>query len=135
MSRSSFLLKHLLFISLALCLTLVSNAQQLQLSVSDKNHTPVSLASVYIDDKLAGFTDKTGLFSGKERMRERFILRIESLGFEPFAKELLRDTLPPVLNIALADGGMMDNIVVTAGRRAENIATVPSSVTILTGKI
>ncbi|SEA02812.1 iron complex outermembrane recepter protein [Arachidicoccus rhizosphaerae] len=109
--------------------------KQVILHVQDLKNAPISEASVYINNKLSGFTDGKGNYKTPSLTKDLISLKVKALGYKVYSTEIHADTVSPIVRVRLeeADDNLQD-IIVTAGRRAENISTVPSSVTILTRK-
>lgn len=107
-------------------------AQNLQLKVTDKNREAVPGASVAINNRAAGSTDAAGLFTRPFNKAEKISLKVSAVGFEDYKLQIATDTLRGILDIVLwEDQRKLEEVVITAGRKAESISTIPSSVTIL----
>lgn len=123
----------LLFISGILISTNVFSQKGL-IELRNSQNQAVDGASVFINGQLKGLSNSSGNYSIQNSISAPLHLTIKALGYKVKEIAITSDstTVRPV--IILEDSINLDEIIVTAGRRAENVSTVPSSVTILSSK-
>lgn len=130
-------MRYLHFINLFLLSLGLAQAQSVGIvsgHVQRADGQPAAFASVSIKStRLGTVTDNTGAFSLRNVPTGEQTLVISSVGFEGFEQVFsANETSPTRLEITLTSAaGNLDEVVVTASRRAENIAEVPSSVTVV----
>jgi len=114
----------------------MSKAQVVQLMVSTSKNEAVSNASVYVNQTLLGTTDSNGLLSADFTAYSMINLAVTAKGFDVYEEKIIRENISDSLLLVLIEEASqsLDELVITAGRKAENIATIPSSVTILNEK-
>ena len=100
--------------------------------VNDPQGRPLPYVTVSIGGSKSGQTDEKGRFLIKELSAGGQEVRITRVGYrtETRSVELLADSTVEV-SVVLEPSNMLSEIVVTAGRKAESINEVPSSVSIL----
>ncbi|QQT36041.1 Iron-regulated outer membrane proteins [Sphingobacterium spiritivorum] len=112
----------------------IAQAQSIQLLVRDESKRPLPHATVYLNKKATGSTTRDGSFNIPRQSSDTFQLTVSSLGYQTYTGILRTDTLSNPFIITLKDSRSLDEVVVTAGRKAESIDEIPSSVSILTRK-
>ncbi len=110
-------------------------AQTVNLTVQNKKDTYVQGVSVKLDNKVLGTTDQDGSFNITQGPLENKKLTLSAVGYKDFNMTLPAGFSSPQLSLRLdQDSTFLDEVIVTAGRKLENINTVPSSVTVLNQK-
>ncbi len=126
--------KTIQFLMLALLWTNAAFAQQgLVGVVQDGGGAPVVGANVIVKGtNLFAVTESTGRFSLAVRQAPPFTLRISSVGFK--AQEVQVTQLPAApLEVKLVDDNVLNEVVVTARRRAETAQEVPIPISVVSG--
>ncbi len=136
--RKSFFFLSRKIMPATLCFFLVASlgmAQNLKIKVSDVSKEAVVGATVFLNGKALGFTDAGGMFTANVELKNRNFVQISAIGYEAYQSQFLPEAFGGVLAIELAYGeSSLKEVIVTAGRKEESIATIPSSVTVLTRK-
>ncbi len=109
-------------------------AQLLQVAVHDVAAKPISDVQVWIDARSQGKTDRDGMLSFERPNRSQFQIRISKAGYSDQVRNVQLDTATGPINFTLGSGQRMEEVVVTAGRKPESIANVPSSISILNAR-
>ena len=101
--------------------------------VKDGSGAPVAGANVIIKGtNVFAVTEAGGRFSIAPRQAPPFTLRISSVGFK--AQEIQVSQLPaPALEVKLLDDNVLNEVVVTARRRAETAQEVPIPISVVSG--
>lgn len=122
---------------LATIYSLVSYGQGIQIKgkVSDKLG-PVSAASLYLGDSSHSLTNANGAYNLTIGQSVPSIaLKVKALGYQDFLlllKNIHRDT---VINIHLeAQSNILDEVIISASRKPEDIRNIVSSVTVVSKK-
>ncbi|MGE8422589.1 MAG: TonB-dependent receptor, partial [Sphingobacterium siyangense] len=128
--------RYMMFSSgILLLLSTQLHAQELSLIVKDRDNKPLSQANIKVDGKSVGYSNQLGQFIfAKRPLNNPIQLRVSYTGFSTVEKMVNLDTVQRPLSVQLNSTQVLDEIIVTAGRKPESISTVPSSVTILTTK-
>lgn len=116
-------------------LSLIANwswAQKLELQVTDEHQESAIGATVYLNNTIVGVTDMDGFFRKDVEILEENVLKISAVGFSAYQAKFSAKALQGQLHIVLKDEDRtLGEVVVTAGRKVEDISTIPSSVTVL----
>ncbi|MCL7987625.1 TonB-dependent receptor [Sphingobacterium sp. lm-10] len=119
-------------VALALCFVWNElSAQALQVAVKDAAANPIEDVHVWVDARVQGKTDAMGVLSFDRPNRAQFQIRISKTGYSDQVRVVLLDTVDAPIHFTLGTGQRMEQVVVTAGRKPESIANVPSSISIL----
>src|SRR5690606_15727935 len=118
-------------ILLTACIQIL-HAQELKIIVKNQNNQRIGQANISVNQKNVGYADDNGIlikdlssFQAPYRIQASYIGYVAATGL--IEKANLQDSLVLVLN----DRNNLDEVIVTAGRKAEHISTVPSSISIL----
>ncbi|MCP1996437.1 TonB-dependent receptor [Flavobacterium sp. HSC-61S13] len=110
-------------------------AQEISLQLKNASNQPVSYANVIGNSGILATSDNAGVVLLDKGVLQNTTITISAVGYldfkQNFPAEITQLTYVLVLK---TDDTQMDEVVITAGRKAENIRTVPSSVTILNQK-
>lgn len=137
----SFLNSRLVRLSLSLVLVIlfsaVSRAQEKNFSaegtVTGPDGHPLAYATVAVEGARGSLTDERGWFSIKNIAAGTHRFHISLIGYKKLSKEVSLSAGSDVrLSFVLEPENTLSEVVVTAGRKAESINEVPSSVSILT---
>lgn len=137
----SFLNSRLVRLSLSLVLVIlfsaVSRAQEKNVSaegtVTGPDGHPLAYATVAVEGARGSLTDERGWFSIKNIAAGTHRFHISLIGYKKLSKEVSLSAGSDVrLSFVLEPENTLSEVVVTAGRKAESINEVPSSVSILT---
>jgi iron complex outermembrane receptor protein len=126
--------KTVQFLMLALLWTNAAFAQQALVGVvQDGSGAPVAGANVVVKGtNLFAVSESSGRFSLAVRQAPPFTLRISSVGFK--AQEIQVAQLPAApLEVKLVDDNVLNEVVVTARRRAETAQEVPIPISVVSG--
>ncbi len=126
--------KRPIFLIILLFLTVSLNAQSLRLKVENESKNPISNASVSSGNKIIGTTNKSGEVSVLSSEIQNNTVSITASEYEPFAHVFSNLQEKNIVSIVLISENKLQEVVITAGRKQENIATVPSSITIMSQK-
>ena len=101
--------------------------------VTKPDGRPLAYATVVLNDGKSGQTDENGKYLIRDLSAGSNVIRVSMVGYQTAMKniELYADSTIEA-SFELQPGGTLSEIVVTAGRKAESINEVPSSVSILT---
>jgi len=111
------------------------HAQELSLLVKNAENQPVAQANIRLNGKNIGYSNQQGQFYlAKVPTNSPLQFRISYTGYSALEKKVSLDTVSGPILFQLNATQTLDEIIVTAGRKAESISTVPSSVSILTTK-
>ncbi|MGO3195036.1 MAG: TonB-dependent receptor [Sphingobacterium sp.] len=122
-------------VSVLVMLTTIVSAQDVTLRIQNQQNDNIEGASIRLDKKVLGMTNQNGEFLLDVSVIENKSLLLSAIGYQN-----LNATISPTITSALLtftltqDNKFLDEVIVTAGRKVENINTVPSSVTILNQK-
>ena len=126
-----FVLAGFLLISMAA----VAQTAGVTLKIQNQQNRDVQGASLRLGERLLGTTNKEGEFLMDKPLSEIANLTISAVGYRDLKTALPATIASSVLSFTLIqDSTYLDEVIVTAGRKLENINTVPSSVTILNQK-
>nr|WP_286424963.1 TonB-dependent receptor [Myroides marinus] len=107
-------------------------SQNVIVKVNNPNLKAVKGAQIYINGDQKGVTDKEGGLSIDWTTLGDATLLVVADGYEEQMLTVVKSELSSSLVVELKPlEQSLDEIVITAGRKAENIATIPSSVTII----
>jgi len=103
--------------------------------VNNPEGKPLPYAAISLSGGKSGQTDENGKYLIKELSAGMNIIRISLVGYQTVTKniELYADSTVEA-SFVLQPGNTLSEIVVTAGRKAESINEVPSSVSILSAR-
>ncbi|MBB2949590.1 TonB-dependent receptor domain-containing protein [Sphingobacterium sp. JUb56] len=102
------------------------------IKVKTEKDLPIAGATVRLNQQLLGSTDTAGvLITTNEKIVNQKI-SVSAIGFKEKTLSLSNKPSNNLISITLlASTNVLDEIVVTAGRKPESISTIPSSITIL----
>ncbi|MGL5274994.1 TonB-dependent receptor [Myroides sp.] len=121
-----------LFSFILLLFTTTMLSQNVLVKVNNPNLKAVKGAQIYINGDQKGVTDKEGGLSIDWTTLGDATLLVVADGYEEQMLTVVKSELSSSLVVELKPlEQSLDEIVITAGRKAENIATIPSSVTII----
>jgi len=124
-----------LFSFILLLFTTTMLSQNVLVKVNNPNLKAVKGAEIYINGDPKGVTDKEGGLSIDWTTLGDATLLVVADGYEEQMLTVVKSELSSSLVVGLKPlEQSLDEIVITAGRKAENIATIPSSVTIISQK-
>ncbi|SFD95588.1 TonB-dependent receptor [Flavobacterium phragmitis] len=126
--------KRPIFLIILVFLTVSLNAQSLRLKVENESKNPISNASVSSGNKIIGTTNKSGEVSILSSEIQNNTVSITASEYEPFVHVFSNLQEKNIVSIVLISENKLQEVVITAGRKQENIATVPSSITIMSQK-
>ena len=107
-------------------------AQNITLQVNNAtNHQPIADASIVVNDSVLASTNAQGEVVLNKTALQNHLVIFSALGYEDGQKQFPEMINEDYLKFSLHDLSELNEIIITAGRKAENIKTVPSSVTIL----
>ncbi|WP_380868807.1 TonB-dependent receptor [Sphingobacterium corticis] len=109
-------------------------AQNLTIQVKDVKSLPIADVQVWLDARPQGRTDAEGLLYLSKPTKSQFQIRLSRSGYNDQVRSVRVDTLADDIRFVLQEGQRMEEVVVTAGRKPESIANVPSSISVLTQK-
>nr|WP_286428851.1 TonB-dependent receptor [Myroides marinus] len=110
-------------------------SQNVLVKVNNQNLKAIKGAEIYINGDSKGVTDKEGGLSIDWTTLGDATLLVVADGYEEQMLTVVKSELSSSLVVGLKPlEQSLDEIVITAGRKAENIATIPSSVTIISQK-
>ncbi|MGE8381435.1 MAG: TonB-dependent receptor, partial [Sphingobacterium sp.] len=111
------------------------HAQELSILVKNTENQPVAQANIKLNGKNIGYSNQQGQFNLPKAPTNTLLqFRVSYTGFSALEKMVSLDTVSGPILFQLNPAQTLDEIIVTAGRKAESISTVPSSVSILTTK-
>ena len=110
-----------------------ASAQQISFTVTDASQTAIPNANIWINGKHEGLTNNAGALSVTPAA-PAFQVRVSHTGYPEVLRQIKTDTVQGPVHIIMDGQRNLDEVVVTAGRRAESISTIPSSVSILNSK-
>jgi iron complex outermembrane receptor protein len=100
--------------------------------VTDVAGQPLSHATIVISGGLSGHSDEEGRFNFKGLSAGSRKVTVSMIGYQQIIKEITLISGQSLdLSFQLEEKNALSEVVVTAGRKAESIRDVPSSVTIL----
>jgi len=108
-------------------------AQRITLKIQNSQDKGIVGATIRSNKTVLGSTNKKGEFAIDKKEIEGKNLALSAIGYEPLQVTAIVDTSFLVYTL-ISDYKSLDEVIVTAGRKVENINTVPSSVTILNRK-
>lgn len=119
---------------LLLCTTTVFS-QQLVVKVTNQQQQAIRGAAIIVNGETKGSTNTSGELSIDWSNYNNASMLVLADGYQEQLLPVLKSELAAVVTVNLRPTEQaLDEIVITAGRRAENIATIPSSVTIINQK-
>lgn len=110
------------------------NAQSLSVKIENESKKPVANASITTNNKIIGTTNLSGEVSLLKTEVENKIVLISAQNYQSLSYAFSNLEEKNEITIVLNSENQLDEVVITAGRKQENIATIPSSVTIMTQK-
>ncbi|OYX85505.1 MAG: ferric aerobactin receptor [Flavobacteriales bacterium 32-34-25] len=126
--------KLLFLLPLFVLFTVTINAQSLRLKIENESKKPVANASIVANNKVIGITNLSGEISLLKTVVENKIVLISAQNHQSLSYSFSNLEGENEITIVLNSENQLDEVVITAGRKQENIATIPSSVTIMTQK-
>lgn len=108
-------------------------AQQLVVKVQNAQNIGLQGASVRLDKQDLGTTNAEGELHINDLPTKSKSLTISAIGYKKLSSPLPEQSSQITMTLT-HDSTYLDEVIVTAGRKKENINTVPSSVTILNQK-
>ena len=109
-------------------------AQNVTVQVIDTEENALFNANIWINGKLQGLTDQSGILVFSRPATKIMQIRVSHSSYPDRMHRVNLDTLIAPLRLVMNDQRKLDEVVVTAGRKPESIANIPSSVSILTTK-
>ncbi|WP_261382256.1 TonB-dependent receptor [Mucilaginibacter achroorhodeus] len=134
-------LKNLLLVSILLIVSMMIPARllgqentkaDLAITVTTLDGAPLSYATITITGGKSGHTDEQGKFIANNIKPGKYTITASMVGYQTASKNVdvaVGQSLDVVFT--LQPGNSLSEVVVTAGRKAESIKEVPSSVSIL----
>ncbi len=102
------------------------------ITVTGPNHNVLTYATVQVTGGKSGHTDDQGKFTVSDLSAGKHRITVSMVGYQPDSREVeVISGQVTELAIELLSGSSLSEVVVTAGRKAESIKEVPSSVSIL----
>lgn len=126
--------KSLFLLPLFVLFTVNLNAQSLRLKIENGSKKPVANASIFSNNKIIGTTNLSGEVSILNSEIENNTILISAQNYQLLTYAFANLNEENIITIVLNSENQLDEVVITAGRKQENIATIPSSVTIMTQK-
>lgn len=114
--------------------TTVLNAQSLRLKIENESKKPIANASIISNNKVVGTTSLSGEAIVLSSQIESNTILISAQNYQPLSYVFSNLEEKNVIKIVLSNENQLQEVVITAGRKQENIATIPSSVTIMSQK-
>lgn len=114
--------------------TTVLNAQSLRLKIENESKKPIANASIISNNKVVGTTSLSGEVIVLSSQIESKTILISAQNYQPLSYVFSNLEEKNVIKIVLSNENQLQEVVITAGRKQENIATIPSSVTIMSQK-
>lgn len=110
----------------------ICQAQQMTIQVKTEKDLPIAGATVRLNQQLLGSTDTAGMLITTNQKIANQKISISAVGFREKTLNLSNNPSNNLISIILLEStNVLDEIVVTAGRKPESISTIPSSITIL----
>lgn len=109
-------------------------AQDVTVQVKDTEQKTLANANIWINGKLQGLTDVGGNLVFTRPTTKNIQIRVSHTGYPDRIQRVNLDTVRSTIQLGMADQQKLDEVVVTAGRKPESIANIPSSISILTAK-
>ena len=110
------------------------NAQSLRLKIENDSKRPIANASITSNNKIIGTTNNSGEVSILNNQLENKTILISAQNYQPLSYVFSNLDEKNVIKIVLNNENQLQEVVITAGRKQENIATIPSSITIMSQK-
>ena len=110
------------------------NAQSLRLKIENDSKRPIANASITSNNKIIGTTNNSGEVSILNSQLENKTILISAQNYQPLSYVFSNLDEKNVIKIVLNNENQLQEVVITAGRKQENIATIPSSITIMSQK-
>lgn len=110
-------------------------AQDVKLEIKNRSNQVVKGASVLVDGKWLGESDSNGLFNLDLSQYSTDYIEVLAQGYNQSIIQVDKSNSLSTFSIILEpDNTFLDDIVITSGRKAELISTVPSSISVLSAK-
>lgn len=123
---------------LLLLLSVLSNniaAQNITLQMlKAQNNSPIANVDIMVNDSVLASTNELGEAVLNKNLLQNRLVIFKAFGYEDVQKKFAETIPEDYLTFSLNNLSELKEIIITAGRKAENIKTVPSSVTILNAK-
>lgn len=126
--------KLLFLLPLFVLFTVNLNAQSLRLKIENESKKPVANASISSNNKIIGTTNLSGEASILNAEIENNTILISAPDFQSLSYIFTDLEEQNTVTIVLNKETQLDEVVITAGRKQENINTIPSSITIMSRK-
>ncbi len=123
-----------LLTALLLCSGTYAFAQDVTVQVKDAQQQMLPQANIWVNGKLQGRTDSQGSLVFARPKIKNLEIRISHSSYPDRIHRVLTDTLSSPIQLAMENQRKLDEVVITAGRKPESIANIPSSISILTTK-
>ncbi|KAF2510541.1 TonB-dependent receptor [Flavobacterium foetidum] len=127
-------LKSSIFLLILVFFAINLNAQSLRLKIENESKSAIAGASISSGNKIIGTTNKSGEVSISSNDIQDRTIAISAPQYQPLSYVFSNLQEKNVISIVLTSENELHEVVVTAGRKQENIATVPSSITIMSQK-
>lgn len=109
-------------------------AQDIAIQVKDSDRKSLANANIWVNGKLQGLTDGQGHLLFLRPQTKTVHIRVSHTGYPERMHRVNLDTVSAPILVAMHDQQKLDEVVVTAGRKPESLANIPSSISILTAK-
>jgi iron complex outermembrane receptor protein len=126
--------KLFFLLSFFVLFTVNINAQSLRLKIENDSKRPIANASITSNNKIIGTTNNSGEVSILNSQLENKTILISAENYQPLSYVFSNLEEKNVIKIVLNNENQLQEVVITAGRKQENIATIPSSITIMSQK-
>lgn len=107
------------------------NAQSLRVKIENESKKPVANASITANNKIIGTTSFSGEVSLLKKEVENKVVLISAQNYQSLSYAFPNLAEKNEITIVLNSENQLQEVVITAGRKQENINTIPSSVTIM----
>ncbi|GHE23424.1 TonB-dependent receptor [Sphingobacterium griseoflavum] len=116
------------------CFGTYAFGQDIGVQVKDATGRSLADAHVWMNGKLQGMTDMSGSLAFSRPVASSIEVRVSQGVYPERVHRVYLDTLVSPILVVMSDQRKLDEVVVTAGRKPESIANIPSSISILTAK-
>jgi iron complex outermembrane receptor protein len=126
--------KLLFLLPLLVLFTTNLNAQSLRLKIENESKKPIANASISSNNKIIATTNLSGEASILNTQIENKTILISAQNYQTLSYSFSNLEEQSTIKLVLNEENQLQEVVITAGRKQENIATIPSSVTIMNQK-